>query len=392
MKRILFISIPEKGHLNPMIGPAAHLRDRGHTVAFFAARDVSTQLRRAGLDVVPEMSAQPPPPVENRGDAFARHVRDRPWLRNWIRHLLVDEAEAQIAPLRAMIRNFRPDVIVTDPMIYAAVIAAHAEKLPWVAMSNSLNPVLDGSVRSELLDTVAWLSPERTALFARHALEMRFSGCDALSPWLTLAFTTAEFVGREVPGVHLVGPSLPPGPRGDEADFPWDRLRRDQPLVYLSFGSQIYHQPELFQRVIDATRDFGVQLVIAAQQLHGSSTLGQLPGHVLTCAYAPQLALLPRTRVFVTHGGANSVMEALHFGVPLLVSPMCNDQFHQAHYVRQSGVGLALDLDRATVDECRAALRELLHDPEIHRKTKRISESYQRDGAAEAASFIEKLP
>lgn len=391
MKRFLFISIPEKGHLNPMIGPAAHLRDHGHVVAFFAGRDVSAQVRRAGLDVVPEMLTQPPPLAENRGDLFARQVRDRDWLRGWIKRLLVEEAEAQIEPLRAMIRHFRPDVIVTDPMIYAAVIAAHEEKRPWVAMSNSLNPVLDGAVRSELLETVAWLAPERNDLFVRHGLEMRFSGCDTLSPWLTLAFATEEFIGRPVEGVHLVGPSFPPGPRGDEADFPWEGLRGDRPVVYLSFGSQIYHQPELFRRVVDATRALGVLLVIAAQQLHGSRALGALPDHVLTCAYAPQLSLLPRAQAFITHGGANSVMEALRFGVPLLVSPVCNDQFHQAHYVRQSGIGVSLDLHDATVNECRAALNELLHSPEIRQRMNRVSASYQRDGAAEAASLIERL-
>lgn len=391
MKRILFITIPEKGHLNPMIGPAAHLRDRGHAVAFFAGRDISSQLRRADLQAVPEMITQPPPASENRGDIFARQVCDRDWLRGWIKRLLVEEAEEQIAPLRKVIRNFRPDILVTDPMIYAAIIAAHEEEVPWVALSNSLNPVLDDSVRSELLDTVAWLSPERARLFERHGLVPRFSGCDAISPSLTIAFTTEEFIGRAVAGVQLVGASLPPGQRGDETDFPWHRLRSDAPVVYLSFGSQIYHQPELFRRVIQATGGLGVQLVIAAQQLHDSAELGPLPDHVVTCSYAPQLLLLPRVNVFVTHGGANSVMEAVRFGVPLLVSAVCNDQFHQAHFVRRSGVGLALDLQNASVAECRAALETLLHDADVKRKMVQVSASYQRDGAAEAARLIEGI-
>jgi UDP:flavonoid glycosyltransferase YjiC (YdhE family) len=389
MKRILFISIPEKGHLNPMIGPGVYLRDRGHTVAFFASRDVSAQLRAAGLDSVPEMLAQLPPAAENRGDVFARKVRTRDWLRGWIKQLLVEQAEEQIEPLRKVIRNFQPDVVVVDPMIYAAIIAAHEEELPWVALSNSLNPVLDESVHSELIDTLSWLAPERARFFNRHGLNQRFSGCDAISPWLTVAFATEEFIGRAASGIRMVGPSFPPGSRGDEAQFQWNRLRNDVPKVYLSFGSQLYHQPGLFRRVIEATGGLGVQLVIAAQQLYDSPDLGALPEHVLACGYAPQLSLLPRVNVFVTHGGANSVMEALRFGVPLLVSPVCNDQFHQAHYVRQSGVGMVLDLQRAGVTECRAALEKLLNDTEIKAQMKRVSASYQRDGAAEAASLIE---
>jgi len=391
MKRILFISIPEKGHLNPMIGPAAHLRGRGHRVAFFASGDVSAQLQRAGLDMVHDMSAQPPPIAENHGAIFSQKVRDRQWLRGWIKRMLVENTGKQIEPLRKIIRDFRPQLIVTDPMIYAAIIAAHEENLPWVALSNSLNPVLDESVDSELLDTVRWLAPERRQLFDAHGLNVRFSGCDAISPWLTIAFTTKEFIGQNVRDVRMVGPSFPAAVRGDETGFPWDRLRPGLPVAYLSFGSQIYHQPDIFHHVSEATRGLGVQLVIAAQQLHGSAELRSLPDHVITCGYAPQISLLVRASIFVTHGGANSVMEAIRSNVPLLISPVCNDQFHQAHYVRRSGVGLVLDLHTASMTECRATLEELLNSVEIKRQMKRVSDSYQRDGAAEAASLIEGL-
>ena len=113
--------------------------------------------------------------------------------------------------------------------------------------------------------------------------------------------------------------------------------------------------------------------------------LGPLPDHVLACRYAPQLALLPRTAAFITHGGANSVMEALHFGVPLLISPVCNDQFHQAHFVERAGAGRALDLSRSTVAECRRTLELLLYDEGTRRNLARVSASYRRDGADEAA-------
>ncbi len=388
MKRILFTVIPEKGHVNPMIGPAIHLRDRGYTVAFYAAHDISAQLERVGLATVPGLPSAPPPSDLNRGEFFARQVRDPVWLRQWIKTLLIDAAESQITPLGEAIRAFRPDLIVTDPMIYAAAIAAHHEGVPWVAVSNSLNPVLDESVTSDLLDTVHWLGPDRDALFTRHGVAMRFSGCDMISPRLTIAFTTPELIGATRDGIEMVGPSLPPAERGDEMDFPWDQLQDDRPLIYVSFGSQIYHQPEIFRRIMEATRDLHVQVVIVANELHRSTGLQPLPPHVLTCHYAPQLSLLPRARAFITHGGANSVMEAFRFGIPLLISPVCNDQFHQAHFIRRSGAGRVLDLYRATQKECRDAIKALVSDQSLLEATQRISTSYQRDGAAEAADLI----
>lgn len=392
MKRILFFAIPEKGHINPMIGPAVWLQRLGQTVRFHATCDISEQLHAAGLEPLEAMSEQPPPADLNRGAFFAERVKDPAWLRDWIRRLLIEAAPAQVAGLERAIQSFKPDLIVTDPMIYAAAIAAHRARLPWVAMSNSLNPVLDDDMDSDLLQTVRALAPARLALFESHDLPMRFRGCDMLSPYLTLAFTTEAFIGKAVPGVHMVGPSLPPEQRGDECDFPWEKLATDKPVIYMSFGSQIYYQPALFQKVAEATEDMGVQLVLSVSELQGTALLYELGTHVLTCRYAPQLQLLPKVSAFITHGGANSVMEALKFGAPLLVSPVCNDQFHQAHYLKRSGAGRVLDLDLATVPEIRACLYDLLYDAGVKDSVCRIAESYAADGAGKAAELISQLP
>jgi zeaxanthin glucosyltransferase len=390
MKRILFTTIPEKGHINPMIGPAAWLQQMGHVVRFHAACNISGQLRAAGLEPLQEMAAHPPPADLNRGAFFAEKVRDPAWLRDWIRQLLIEEAPGQIEGFERAIAAFQPDIVVTDPMIYAAAVAAHRAGVPWVAMSNSLNPVLDSNVTSDLLDTVRALSPDRQALFQPYGMAPAFSGCDLISPWLTIAFTTEAFIGRAVPGVHMVGPSLPPAQRGDEATLPWELLARDRPVIYMSFGSQIYHQPELFQRVAEATSDMGVQLVLSVSELLGSALLGGLPPHVLACHYAPQLALLPKCAAFITHGGANSIMEALHFGVPVLISPVCNDQFHQAYFVERSGTGRVLDLARATAAGIRSTLLELLNSGTIEASVQRVAASYAVDGALRAAELIDQ--
>ena len=246
-------------------------------------------------------------------------------------------------------------------------------------------------MESELLDTTRWLAPDRSALFARYGLDAEFRGCDLLSPHLTVAFTTRELSGRDVPGVHQVGPSLPGGLRGDECSFPWDDLRADVPVVYMSLGSQIYYQPRMFRTAIEAARDKPVQLVLSVSELLGSDVLGPLPENVLAVRSTPQLQLLHRVRAMITHGGANSVMEALTFGVPLLISPICNDQFHQVRFIEASGVGSRLDLETASSDRCWEALEALLEPGPYRENTDRVARSYQRDGAKEAARLIEEL-
>jgi UDP:flavonoid glycosyltransferase YjiC (YdhE family) len=99
----------------------------------------------------------------------------------------------------------------------------------------------------------------------------------------------------------------------------------------------------------------------------------------------PQLEVLAHADVMITHGGANSVIEALAHGVPLLVSPICNDQFHQAELVQRAGFGRVLDLHTATPAQCRDALQELLR-PEMRA---RVAGCMPRDGALRCAELLE---
>jgi UDP:flavonoid glycosyltransferase YjiC (YdhE family) len=154
-------------------------------------------------------------------------------------------------------------------------------------------------------------------------------------------------------------------------------------VIYASFGSQIYHWPELFAKLAEANP--GAELVLS---------VGDLPGPFPGChvyRYAPQLELLRRARVFVTHGGANSFMEAIAANVPMLLSPMCNDQFHQAYFTKRSQIGLVTDLRTATVEEIRHDLTRLLEDGPERAAMARLSATYQTDGARAAARLIAGL-
>ena len=90
------------------------------------------------------------------------------------------------------------------------------------------------------------------------------------------------------------------------------------------------------------------------------AVLGDLPSHWLVREYLPQVQLLRRAALAVTHGGNNSVTEALTCGVPMLVLPFSTDQFAGAAAVENAGVGLVLDPNAATVADLEGAARELL--------------------------------
>lgn len=398
-KKILFVTIPEKGHVNPMIGIAQHLQQAGYELAFFAQQDISEQLQKAGL----HQKVYSDPSAINihkgfvtRGKDFVEKLSDKVWLHNWIKTLLIDAAPEQANHIHAAAADFRPALIVTDPMVYAAPIVAHKLNIPWAGVSSSLNPVTPSSCRCALTDTLSDLESARTSLFTNVGIIPRFKVSDAISPWLNIVFSTEAYMPRAECGNNFsfyTGNSFPIHHRGDETDFPFERLIPQTKKIYVSFGSQIYYQPHLFEAIAKAFPDKHIQLIFSLNELYHSPFIKKLPDNVISVYYAPQLQLLKHVDLTITHGGANTVMESLAHGVPVAIFPICNDQFLQAQLVVRAGVGIELDPSQPISETYRQQLLPLL-DPHssLRSNAAKIAESFrQHGGAAEASQLIQQL-
>ena len=133
----------------------------------------------------------------------------------------------------------------------------------------------------------------------------------------------------------------------------------DRPVVYVSLGSFLSARGDVLAVVAEALRRLDVRVALAT----GSAPrdlIGPLPAQWLVREFLPQVRLLRHSAVAVSHGGNNSVTEALTAGVPLLVLPLSTDQFAGAAAVERVGVGACLDPNSATADEIRGAVGALL--------------------------------
>ena len=100
--------------------------------------------------------------------------------------------------------------------------------------------------------------------------------------------------------------------------------------------------------------------------------------------FVPQLDLLSKVDVFVTHGGWNSVNEALYNDVPMVVCPQGKDQFGNAEIVEQLGAGKAiLEL---TTGRARAVVNELLADNAYRKKAAETGTTLRQAGGPSRAA------
>jgi hypothetical protein len=112
-------------------------------------------------------------------------------------------------------------------------------------------------------------------------------------------------------------------------------------LIYASLGTIHSQQLEVFARIAEACAHLDAQLVIALAGGGIPETLPTLPGDPLVLGFAPQLALLQRAALNITHAGLNTVLESLRCGVLMVAIPIANDQPGVAARVAWSGCGAA---------------------------------------------------
>lgn len=216
-----------------------------------------------------------------------------------------------------------------------------------------------GEVRDEFTDgwnaALAELSPlagASTDAFTEHGDQVLLNYPAALHD----SVRTAQLPPHAFLGSAVRGQPAPP----DIAR--WLAADPSTPLVYLSFGSFLSVRADVLARVAAALRTLPVRVALAVGSADRAE-LGELPSHWLVREFLPQVALLECATVAVTHGGNNSVTEALTAGVPMLVLPFSTDQFAGAAAVVDAGVGVALDPNLASPADLAAGVGELLNGP-----------------------------
>jgi zeaxanthin glucosyltransferase len=139
------------------------------------------------------------------------------------------------------------------------------------------------------------------------------------------------------------------------------------PVVFVSLGSFLSIRGDVLARVAEALRALDVRVALASGSTPASE-LGPIPSSWLVRRVLPQVTLLSSSAVTVTHGGNNSVTEALTAAVPMLVLPFSTDQFAAAAALEDVGYGEVLDPNSATPEQVRDAVGRLL-DPSTDVRT-----------------------
>jgi MGT family glycosyltransferase len=407
------------GHLNPVSGLAAELRSRGHQVSFCLLGDPPQSILNQGFEVLPIGGELITPEQYRTGMAQLGILTGRAALEHTFA-LAVRGTEAMLAAGPEVVRQAGITALLVDQGSFAGGTVADQLQLPFATVCNALLLHSEPAVPpffttwpyrnawwARLRNRIYWAGLSRLyqPILQRIQVRRRELGLpvptqisDTWSSRLQLCQQPAEFdfPRRELPAaLQYVGPLHPAEHATMQpaaGDFPWDRLT-GKPLVYASLGTLQNQLQHVFRSILQGLADLDVQVVLALGQ-RDAAWPEPTPANALVAGYAPQLALLERASVVVTHAGLNTALETLTRGKPMVCIPVTNDQPGVAARVAHVSAGEVLPLRNVTPERIRQLVQQVNGQPRYRAAAERMRAAIiAAGGAPRAADLVEeKLP
>lgn len=412
--RLGLLCPPVPGHLNPMRALARTLRARGHETIFFQIHDAAERIKADGLPVeVIGQSRFPPGYVRD----FISELGRRPGVRGTMywheeRASAADVLCSEV-PKRAQALDL--DGLLVDQIEPAGRAIAEHIGLPFATIGNGLilnreadvppifvgwsvakGPIgrLKNRILTEFGDRTVDKTNNRLRDWRRRwkldelpLNEIFFANSELLQ--IMQIPKALDFPRRALPSqLHYVGP-LREGPPTHDVPFPWDELD-GRPIVYASLGTLQVDRSDLFHMIAEGLAGLSVQAVIAHGGILTKEQEGHLPGSPIVRPWVPQEALLQRASLCVTHGGLNTVLDALSHGVPLAVMPIAFEQPAIAARITYRRVGLSTPAQASKASQLARTVEKILSSPDFGTEAAAISKDIaESGGASRAAELIE---
>ena len=381
--RVLFTTLPGAGPFHPLVPLATALVQAGQEVAFAASKSYRPTIEAAGF---PCFVAGYDWLVSEWEPAYA-HVRTG----------LVDKASfspladvyfdfmpaAMVPDLLRIAADWRPDVVVRDPMEFAGCVVAEAFGIPHTACGplfaywQAAWHGAPGEVVKPDFDKLR----QRCGLPPDPQLAM-------LHRYLYLAFLPPSFLHPDlVPPrtVHFLRP-VSFNRSGPEALPAWIARLPARPTVHASLGTIFNRTPGVFEAIIEGLRDQDINLIIAVGRGQDLAAFGPQPPNVRIEGYIPHSLLLPHCDAVITHGGFSSVMACIEQGLPMVALPLAGgDQPGNAARSAALGVARVIGPDQRTPPAIREAVLDVLQDPSYRQNAQRLKQGLQSLPALEQA-------
>lgn len=404
MSRIWFISAPLFSHTDwgGFLKTARVLQAQGETVTWVSTERLRSVIEQVGLPFlsIPDTGflwpLPPAPDVTTLSPQEAVTLRYRRALDTWL------SEDRVLVAARAMLdlaqEQGAPDLIVSDPFLAAAALAAEALNVPlviagWPAQgdlnADSLFPVQ----RQLGSDSEGRLQRLCDALGVKGDNFSRGPTPSIVSPLLHINYFTADWYAAEsatmLPQNRFVG-GRADAPKQPAPDW-LIRIPEHVPLAVITLGTTFTGDLGFFGWAAQAAAREGLLPIVTIggnpfNADEKQALIRALPkgSHLLN--WVPFDHVLPRTRLMIHHGGMGTTHYAIVHGIPQIVVPHAADQRVQAKRVAQARVGLNLTAHDVRQGQLTEGVRALMTYGPAHEAAAALAARMAALGGPEAAA------
>ena len=383
------ITLGASGHVFSSLPMIAELVKKGNRVTYFSVPRYKEMIESLGADFKEVRSA-----LNKNGQA------DRDIAVDMMAELplrFLSEADATIESIMEVLREDKPDAIITDAIAIAGRLAACELKVPMIMLFTSFASNDKFSLCRHWPEYPDTHPARAKALALAKELAEKYNapvydlfGIFEGKGDLNIVTQPASFHPAAATfddSFVFAGPQVMK--RTDSGS--WEAPEGDAPLMYTSLGTLFNAWPEFYHILYGVVKDMDVRVVSSVGSTLTAEDIGEVPANVKTFPFLPQLEVLENASYFITHAGIGSVMEAAYYGVPMLAIPQMDEQAFTAKCMVDAGLGVMIPKEELTAERLKEALHELTSNPVYRENVQKMSAELKTLGGEYAADAVIKF-
>jgi UDP:flavonoid glycosyltransferase YjiC (YdhE family) len=364
MSTILIAMLPELGHINATLKLASSLRLRGHLVYYLIGSDYEAYMRAQVLNFISLGDLYTPASQKSSSQLDLMEYLHEARMHGWaLNEYFTGVVQAFRQKIASLVPKLRPNLFLIDPYVPDIALIARELGQPFVFLCPTLINPLRG-----------------TPLLTSHPDLAKV-------PELILCAGEFDFPqsrqSRKSPRYYLG--SCVDLQRKEDVPFDWQKLDPTKRLLHCSIGSQpqnLVGAKRFFQIIIDVVSDLTYCQLIVVTGAHFANDFPSVPQNVIVVSRVPQLQIIKRADVLITHGGLSSIKEAIFLGTPMIVFPSITDQPANAARVAYHRLGVTGNMATVTREQARALIERVMQ-PDFRKRVLAFQQIFQKIDAAE---------
>lgn len=350
--KILFINLPYHGHVIPTIGLVKELIEQGAEVTYMLPFDWEEKVAESGAKFY----------------GYKNHKQ------------LAEQMKNAFAAAEEIVEKY--DVVIYEQFFFLGKHLGEKYNKPVVRIFTA--PVTNKKLMDEFITTKGplsifkhkWIARAFTKDIAKGIALKTDNWLDEIvynSPELNLVYTLREYQPYveefSEEQYKFLGPSV-----YERKEETFEFVKGNRPLIYISIGTVLKGAVDFFQNCVEAFRDENVDVIISVGKQFNIGKLKNVPENVFVYPSVPQLEVLKYADVFVTHGGMNSVSEAMVYGTPMVVIPFVSDQLVNARCIQKLGIGKRLEYSDVKQKVLKDMVFSVIMDEEIKKNMVKVQQ------------------